>query len=193
MSTSCPGDPGTLETMTTSTESSSLTTNKPQVGGLNNRCWRKPHFSEMHWKLLLSLGNNQNDANVELYNIVLYFWDFVIFSKYHILCGHVVMSTNIVSPCSVNVDSWLHQTIFSLYYLMFCAPFADIQFRYQTAAALEHRVAEMSSKYNDCQSLADIDWYPVWSTLIGRGISWLVSHWSRAFPRKGPIIGVLMP
>ena len=36
--------------------------------------------------------------------------------------------------------------------LRFCAPFADIQFWYQAATALEHWVAEMSSKYY-CQAL----------------------------------------
>ena len=38
-----------------------------------------------------------------------------------------------------------HETIFPP--SLFCAPFADIQFWYQAAAALEHWVAEMSSNY----------------------------------------------
>ena len=53
-STSCPGGLETLLTMMTCSESSSLTTNKPLVGGQNNKWWRKPHFSEMLLKLLVS-------------------------------------------------------------------------------------------------------------------------------------------
>ena len=73
-----------------------------------------------------------------------------------------------------------HQTIFSVYYLMFCAPLADIQFRYQTAAALDHWVAEMSSKYNDCQPLAATDCYLVETSLKASGCMVSISELSQS-------------
>ena len=67
-----------------------------------------------------------------------------------------------------------------LYYLMFCAPLADIQFRYQTAAALDHWVAEMSSNYKDCHPLAATDWYLVETSLKASGCMVSISELSQS-------------